>query len=104
MWWHGVKSVAPFNVLVNYWWNEATPAHATPFDALLLASLLFRDMPPAHREVWQTMFDFYAFRKSGEPMEHLPPHQRGSLGPLDARSIETLKRILAHNIVGARPQ
>lgn len=104
MWWHGVKSLGSFNVLVNYWWNEATPTNGTPFDALLFASLVFRDMSPAHRSVWRTMFDYYVFGEGGDPMDHLPPHQRGSLGPLDARSTEALKWGLAQGIVGKRLQ
>ena len=50
------------------------------------------------------MFDFYVFGEAGEPMDHLPPHQRGSLGPLDTRSTEALKWALAQAIVGKRPQ
>ncbi len=36
-WWHGVASLAPVNILCNYWWNPAPAAMASPYDALLLA-------------------------------------------------------------------
>ena len=43
LWWHHVEALAPFNVLVNYWWN-ATPAFAdTPMTTLLHALLSLRD-------------------------------------------------------------
>ena len=30
LWWHGVKSLEPFNVLVNYWWNDAQSGGVAP--------------------------------------------------------------------------
>ncbi len=30
MWWHHVRSLEPFNVLINYWWNDAVPGLASP--------------------------------------------------------------------------
>ena len=35
MWWHHVESLAPFNVLVNYWWDDAPAWQGSPFEVLL---------------------------------------------------------------------
>lgn len=94
MWWHGVRSLEPFNLLVNYWWNEARPKTG-PYDALMHALLAFRDMPAAHREAWRTMFETYVFQAHGEPMAHLPPEARGAMGGLDERGVAAMKAHLA---------
>jgi hypothetical protein len=91
-WWHHVESLEPFNVLVNYWWNEAAPG-SRPFDALLHASLAFRDLPPAQRAVWRVMFEQYVFQ-AGDPLEHLPPGYRGLLGAPSAERAQAIREIL----------
>lgn len=81
-WWHGVKSLEPVSILVNYWWNEAEPQGiAGPYDALLHAIAAYRHLPPAKREVWRGMLDYYVFEGSGDPAAHLPPHAKGVIGP-----------------------
>src|SRR4051812_41477529 len=79
-WWHQVESLTPFNVLVNYWRNEARQA-GSPFDAILHAILALRDLPPEQRAVWHTMFEHYVFKSGDESMAHLSREQRGLLGP-----------------------
>jgi Cupin-like domain len=97
-WWHHVESLAPFNALVNYWWNASRPIASTPFDCLLHAVLTLRDLPPQQREAWRIVFDHYIFQKNGDPLAHLAPEHRGMLGALTperARQItETLSRLL----------
>ena len=45
IWWHSVKAIAAFNVMVNYWWAEA---HAlSPMSALSHAVLAIRGLAPA---------------------------------------------------------
>ncbi len=34
MWWHHVRSLAPFNVLVNYWWRRSPAWLGSPLSAL----------------------------------------------------------------------
>lgn len=99
MWWHGVQSLAPFNILVNYWWNDH-PARSKvhPATALALAWITFMDMPPEHKRRWRDMFDHYIFA-DGDPMEHLPPHARGVLGRLGNDQIGFIKQMLARAIV-----
>ena len=39
LWWHHVEGLAPFNVLVNYWWRETPRWLGAPQDALNHAML-----------------------------------------------------------------
>lgn len=80
-WWHHVQSLTPFNVLVNYWWNENRADLGAPFDALLHALMTLRDLPPEHRAVWKGFFDHYVFGVNGNPVSHLPTEVQGALGP-----------------------
>ena len=84
MWWHQVRATGTLNALVNYWWNEFETM-GSPIDAMVHSILVLRDLPPPMRDAWRTMFDTYVFKKHGEPMDYLPPAQRGGLGPHDER-------------------
>ena len=97
MWWHGVESLAPFNMLVNYWWNEARPG-GSPFDVLMHALLVFRDMPPEQKAVWRGMLDHYVFGANGDPLAHLAPEHRGALGGLDEAGAAEMRRYLAQSL------
>lgn len=97
-WWHHVESLDRFNVLVNYWWNDAEPDLGSPFDCLLHGLLALRDMPPRYREVWRMMFDHYVFKKHGEPVAHLPPEARGALGARDPRKTQKMRMMLLQSL------
>jgi hypothetical protein len=98
MWWHGVESLEPVSILVNYWWNEGPANLSTPYDAMLHNILAFRHMPPDQRAVWKTMLDYYIFQSEGDPAAHLPEHAKGMMGPLTGelagRLRATLKKIV----------
>jgi hypothetical protein len=98
-WWHGVDSLEPVNLFVNYWWNEARRDLGNPYDALMHGFYALRHMPPEQRAVWRTMFDHYVFCANGDPAEHLPQEARGVLGPATPQLLErmraTLKQIFA---------
>lgn len=82
MWWHQVDATAPFNILVNYWWN-AVPAHLdTPMNTLLHGLLSLRDRPEYEKAAWHSLFDYYIFGDANEPRKHLPEHAQGALAPL----------------------
>ncbi len=83
MWWHHVRSLEPFNVLVNYWWDDVPAEMGSPFPALMHALLSLRDLPPGRTRAWKTMFDYFVFGEYGEPMAHLQPQDRGAMGPAD---------------------
>lgn len=93
-WWHHVESLAPFNVLVNYWWNSARTHGGSPFDCLLHALLSLRDLPPAQREAWRVVFDHYVFQRNGDPMAHLAPEHRGMLGAMTPERAKEIRNIL----------
>ena len=92
-WWHHVESLTPFNVLVNYWWNDARQV-GSPFDTMLHAILTLRDLPPAQREVWRAMFEHFVFTPPDEALAHLPREQRGMLGPPTPERAQAIRNIL----------
>jgi Cupin-like domain len=82
LWWHKVESTAPFNVLVNYWWDAFRAGPDAPYTSMLLSMITIAERPPAERQAWKAFFDHYVFRSQGHPLAHLPPEQHGLLGPL----------------------
>ena len=96
MWWHGVQALEPFNILVNYWWDEHRFAEAIPPNiAMMVARLAFGKMSPEQLGRWRTMFDHYVFNSGEHPMAHLPEHARGMFGDLDPKQARTVRRQLA---------
>lgn len=97
-WWHAVASLAPINVLCNYWWNPAPAGPASASDALLLAISAMRDLPDDQRAAWRAMFDHLVFQVNGAPGAHLPAAARGVMGdatgagshPLHGPSLQSL--------------
>jgi hypothetical protein len=104
LWWHGVESLEPLNVLVNYWWNDTTPAHHKPILALIHSVALMSGLPADQREVWRRFFDLFAFQAEGDPAAHLPSDLRDVMGELSAAErdqvlafvAERLQALLAH--------
>ena len=95
-WWHHVESLTPFNVLVNYWWSNA-PAAGVPHGALLHAALTVRDLPPGQRAVWRSLFQQLVFSDPESALAHLPPGQRGLLGPPSAERTRKIREMLARD-------
>lgn len=98
MWWHHVKSLSPFNVLVNYWWDDIPPFAGSPFDCLIHGLLSIRHLPEARRKVWQTAFNYYIFGTGPDPVAHLSPDQRGVLGDLTPEIAQKMKQYLLYNL------
>ncbi|ESQ91332.1 transcription factor [Asticcacaulis sp. AC460] len=88
-WWHQVRSLSAFNVLVNYWWDDAPAMAAQPYDALFHSLLALRDMPEGHKALWKSVFNYYVF--NDEALSHLPPGDRGSLGDLTPELVARIK-------------
>ena len=82
LWWHKVESTAPFNGLVNYWWDAFSIGPDAPYNAMLLAMITIAERPPGERRAWRAFFDHYVFRPNGHPLAHLPAESHGLLGPL----------------------
>ncbi|MXO60178.1 cupin-like domain-containing protein [Altererythrobacter salegens] len=93
-WWHGVESLEPISILVNYWWNDSLAGIAPPYDALLHAIYAFRHLPPEDREIWRMMLDHYVFERNGDPAAHLPAHSRGILSEPSERLFAQMKAML----------
>jgi hypothetical protein len=93
-WWHGVDSLEPVNLFVNYWWNDRPRDAGNPYDALMHAFYAIKALPPDQRAVWRTVFDHYVFGANGDPGEHLPPHARGILGETDSELLGRLRATL----------
>lgn len=84
LWWHGVESLDPLNILVNYWWNDTSPAHQKPILALIHSVALMSGLPADQRELWRTFFDYFAFQTQGDPGAHLPSDLRDVVGKLSS--------------------
>jgi hypothetical protein len=93
-WWHGIDSLEPINLFVNYWWNDRRPETGNPYAALIHALYAIKSLPADQREVWRGEFEHYIFSANGDPGEHLPPHARGMLGELDAEQLGRLRATL----------
>jgi hypothetical protein len=101
-WWHHVESLTPFNVLVNYWWNDA-PNYGAPHGALLHSVLAIRDLPADQRGVWESMFRELVFADPDHALAHLPPDKRGMLGPPSADRTRTIREKLARDFGSRLP-
>ena len=101
-WWHHVESLAPFNVLVNYWWNDAAD-YGAPHGALLHALLAIRDLPGDQRKVWEGLFRELVFTDPEQALAHLPPEKRGMLGPPSAERTRGIRDRLARDLNGRPP-
>jgi hypothetical protein len=97
LWWHQVEARAPFNVLVNYWWDDS-PEVMTRFDAMIHAILAISTLPPARREGWRAMFDNFVFQRHGDPAAHLPPEVLGPLAPKTPEIRRWIKSFLMHGL------
>ncbi|MDX1506682.1 MAG: cupin-like domain-containing protein [Woeseiaceae bacterium] len=84
LWWHGVESLEPLNVLVNYWWNDTLPANHKPILALIHSAALISALPDDERETWRRFFDHFVFQADGDPGAHLPADLRDLPGKLSA--------------------
>ena len=100
LWWHQIESTAPFNALVNYWWDAFAEGPDAPYTGLLLSMIAIAERPPAERQAWKAFFDHYVFRSQGHPLAHLPSDQHGILGPLKPDNYAKLRAMVMHRLRG----
>jgi hypothetical protein len=93
MWWHHVESRDDFNVLVNYWWDEAPAWAGSPFETLIHALMAIRSLPPKRREIWRQVFDHYVF-DADDPVAHLTEMQKGLQGKPSPQIAEFIRQSL----------
>lgn len=97
LWWHQVEATAPFNALVNYWWNDS-PDAAARFDAMVHAAMAIGHLPAERRAAWEAMFDTFVFRHHGDPVAHLAPEHRSVLGAPTPQLRAYVKAYLARGL------
>jgi hypothetical protein len=98
MWWHHVEGLAPFNVLVNYWWSETPRWLGQPQDALNHAILAIRDLPPDQKQHWRDLFDYYIFNNDEAVTAHIPAGGRSVLDPLTIESAGRIRSFLLRQL------
>ncbi|MDJ0652624.1 MAG: cupin-like domain-containing protein [Xanthomonadales bacterium] len=98
LWWHGVESLEPLNVLVNYWWNDAESLNRDPMLAMIHAMALISGLDPVERDGWRALFDHFVFQRHGEPGAHLPPDLRDVMGKLSPADRDQVVALLAKRI------
>ena len=98
MWWHNVEALDPFNVMVNYWWNEAPAFLDSPMNTVLHGLLSLRDRPASEKLAWKALFDFYVFGPADQAGAHLPGEVRGPLAPLDEAAARRLRALLQRRL------
>jgi hypothetical protein len=103
MWWHGVQSLAPFNVLVNYWWNSLPRSDGPPYTSLMHAILAIASLPAEHRNIWHAHFEHFVFHAHGDPALHIAPEGRGVLGEMTPAQLEQMMARLLQILTAERP-
>jgi hypothetical protein len=101
LWWHHVESLEPFNVLVNYWWDDRVgdgAAADSAFDALLHAILAVRHLPSQTRQAWSALFEHYVFGRQEDVTRHIPLERRGILSDLSEAQLTALRTHLAKRL------
>lgn len=98
LWWHHVEGLAPFNILVNYWWRDQPRWLGQPQDALHHAILAIRDLPDDQKAHWRAVFDHYVFTNDDAVTAHIPEGGRGVLDPLTAESAGRLRSFLLRQL------
>jgi hypothetical protein len=100
LWWHKVESTAPFNGLVNYWWDAFSAGPDAPYTSLLLSMIAIAERPIEERRAWKAFFEHYVFRSNGHPLAHLPAEQHGLLGPLKPDNYRKIRARVMHLLRG----
>jgi len=98
MWWHHVEALDDFNVLVNYWWRQSPDYMDTPMNALMLAIMTVRDLPPAQRRAWDVLFRHFVFDADERTAAHMPDYARRALGPIDADAMRAMRAQLLNKL------
>lgn len=100
LWWHRVEATAPFNLLVNYWWDGFSAGPDAPYTAMMLAMIAIGERPARERAAWRAFFDHYVFRPRGHPLAHLPEETHGLLGPLRSGNYRRIRAIVMQLLRG----
>jgi len=99
MWWHSVESLAPFNMLMNYWWEPAATSSARAEAALIHALLAMAPFSQHQRLAWKAVFEHLVFRTTGDPVAHIPPEIRGMLGDLTPDLRDRMRNLIRKSLL-----
>jgi hypothetical protein len=100
MWWHSVESLEPFNMLMNYWWEEPRSASSRAESALIHALLTIAHLEPQQRVAWQAVFEHLVFRTThSDPVAHIPPEIRGMLGELTPDIRDRMRNLIRKSLL-----
>lgn len=98
MWWHHVESLEPYNILVNYWWDDAPSFLTSGMNALHMAMLGIRDKSAHEREAWKHIFNHYIFDGPEKSNAFIPLEARGFLHTLDRLGARKLRALLINKL------
>lgn len=98
MWWHHVEGLASYNILVNYWWDDAPSFLTSGMNALHLAMLGIRDKSAHEREGWKHVFNHYIFDGPEKANSFIPVEARGFLHTLDRLGVRKLRALLINKL------
>jgi hypothetical protein len=98
MWMHHVEGLCDFNILINFWWNDAPTFTGSGMNVLYHALLSLRDKPEHEKAGWKYLFDYYVFGDAQRAGAHLPEHARGYLGELDELKARQLRALLLNKL------
>jgi hypothetical protein len=102
MWWHHVEARDRFNVLVNYWWDDAPAWLGSPFWALMHSILSVRNLSPERREIWRRAFEHFVFSGGEAALAHLPESQRGLQGVPTPQKAQVIRNYVAQMLTRSR--
>ena len=98
MWMHHIEGLSDFNMLINYWWDDAPAYTGSGMTALQHALLSLRDKPAHEKKAWKQLFDYYIFGDAERAAEHLPEHAQGVLGKLDEVKARQLRSTIINKL------
>ncbi|SHF01283.1 Cupin-like domain-containing protein [Microbulbifer donghaiensis] len=100
LWWHQVEALSKINVLVNYWHGGAVgDADAdSVFDALLHVLMATQSLSPEKLKAWSEVFDYFVFRRKGDPLAHIPKDIQGILGGMSESQKRKMRAYLSNKL------
>ena len=98
MWMHHVEGLNDFNILINYWWDDAPTYTGSAMNVLYHALLSLRDKPNHEKQAWKHLFDYYIFEEPGHAAAHIPIQAQGVLGPLDEIKARQLRSMVLNRL------
>jgi len=95
-WWHSFVAQERFGFVAHLWSDLDARRMKGAMGAFWQGMLALRELPPAHREHFERLFEHFVFERNGPPMPHLAAAEQGVVGvPDEQRRVELRRRVLA---------